>query len=181
MSRLQVFKISRSVQLTECVLGLKFETEDPANKVKLNYAKQFPVLVALSVKYTNRGEGKEERVGYFKSTVQFLYDSFTPGGNMGICETLRDLDVPLPPMEMFRLVWSHWDVLSWESYSGQYKCYGWQYSMKYLDRITATFPNLRYHVFYQIRSWVAKRWVQVGLDLGFLPKQSNEENEINKA
>ncbi|OXA47400.1 uncharacterized protein LOC118437382 [Folsomia candida] len=180
MPRLQVLKICRhanecTTAQNRCEVRVKFETEDPADKVKLNYAKQFPVLAVLSVKYPNRGKREEEQATYFESTVAFLYDSFTPGGNGVRCETLRELNVPLPPMEMFRLRGVKADkVCSFKSC----RCYGWQSSTNFLDRISATFPNLRYHVFDQLRSKVVKGWVQVGLNLGVLQKSGNGEGEI---
>ncbi|XP_035712367.1 uncharacterized protein LOC118437460 isoform X1 [Folsomia candida] len=182
MPRLQVFKIRRyafgcSTEFNRCEVGVKFETEDPANNVMLNYAKQFPVLAVLSVKYLNRKDEdtEVERAMHFESTVKFLYDSFTPGGDGVRCETLRDLDVPLPPMEMFRLRGVKAENICQNRIC---KCYGWQSSTKFLDRISGTFPNLRYHVFDEIRSKVVKGWIQVGLDLGVLKKPGNGEGEI---
>lgn len=105
MPRLQVFKINRSAFSGNggWIKVIKFETEDLANNVMINYAKQFPVLAALSVNHTNRGESEKQQGMYFERTVQFLCNSFTPWGNRARCETLRELDIPLPPVEMFWL------------------------------------------------------------------------------
>ncbi|OXA64721.1 hypothetical protein Fcan01_00276 [Folsomia candida] len=176
MPKLRVFKISRRpFKCGWSKMRLHFETEDRIRGVKINYEKQFPLLARISMKcvpFFKRGDDEEN---FFEATVRFLYDTFSPG-NIAVCETLRELNVPLPPGDEFKFrgMRSGRDRCSGDVRNPVCNCYEWESSTTFLDHVAATFPNLQYAFLAKskekVRCDAVRKWVQMGVDLGLLDK-----------
>lgn len=177
MPKLRVFKRSRPPdKCSGSRIALQFKTEDSLTGVKLNYKKQFPVLAKISIKCVTQGYKREDdEEDFFEGTVRFLYDTFIPG-NISVCETLCELDVPLPPGDEFKFrgMKSGRDRCSGDIRNPVCNCYEWVCSTTFLDHLAATFPNLQYAFLAEskkkVRCDLVKKWVQMGVDLGLLDK-----------
>lgn len=178
MEKLKIFKISRDIR-SECravpSIRFKFETEDVANRIRIDYGKQFPVLESLVVQCKTWSRNNTDPEICFESSAQFLYATFLPG-NIAVCETLRKLDVPLPPRDRFRLMVGN-DRTKGCSYS-VCNCWEWEKSSRFLDRVAATFPNVRYEYLEERRlrrrADEVKEWIKMGIAMGLLVTGSGE-------
>ncbi|OXA48753.1 uncharacterized protein LOC118436984 [Folsomia candida] len=174
MRNLKVFKVTRNRGTCEAGGGVKFqfETEDPADGgKKINYAKQFPVLQTIRIGCAGKVRETEADT-WFESVAHFLYEVFAPGNGV-VCETLEDLDVPLPLGEKFKLRGAKGTRCGIKQ--GVCDCWEWERSDVFLGRLTATFPNLRVPRLAErgrkLREDGVKAWVRRGMELGLLERR----------
>lgn len=140
LPKLRVLKVSDFLKN-----WLQFETQ--SDQFPLHYGKQFPNLEMLRIieNWTELGDFSD----FFEGIVPLLYESFLRE-RIPRCESLRELEIPLPQRDKFRLYKSR------ESVGGEE--YRWRNSEEYLKRIQNTFPGVDYQVLNPVWKRVQNLW-----------------------
>ncbi|OXA37903.1 hypothetical protein Fcan01_27348 [Folsomia candida] len=158
MPRLRGFRVtvSGASKCNYVLPQLQFETQNAAKKIV--YDKQFPVLQRIRVGFFEKVETQAERETQFETIAKFLYGSFLSGAN--VCDTLDELDVPLPPGEV---------QVAWRE--GIKMC------------VVTTFPNVRYsssfdEMWRNMRRVEVQKWIESGIELGVLGRCEERSGDI---
>ncbi|XP_035707955.1 uncharacterized protein LOC118435683 [Folsomia candida] len=164
--RITLYKASECMGCNYVLPQLQFETENAAKKIV--YGKQFPLLERIRVGFLSTHEDRET---YFETVAKFLYGSFL---SSDVCETLHHIDVPLPSGDRFRLRGER--GLSCAYGGDDCTCWDWEGSVKFLDRVATTFPNMRYNSSFDemrrnMRRAEVQKWIENGIELGVLDRQ----------
>ncbi|OXA49209.1 hypothetical protein Fcan01_15704 [Folsomia candida] len=134
------------------------------------YLTQFPALEKLVVSKVRQCEtryrSQDEELGeqeWFEVWAGFLAKYFLKGE----CLTVRDVRIPSPPgkrvgFKLFKKVGGarNSDNLVWEV--GDYT--------DFFERISNTFPNLRWETFEGVNSERVEEWVRIGCEMGLMEK-----------
>ncbi|XP_035715311.1 uncharacterized protein LOC118438729 [Folsomia candida] len=177
MPRLRVFAVTfREWRGCYFRSRLKFETADVAKEVKIEYDKQFPSLEKISVRFQQKVKTLEGRKSGFEASARFLYWSFLPK-KAAVCETVHELDIQFPPKRKFKLVKLDLGTRAGCPY-GKCNRFDWEDSKTFLDRVAATFPNVKYHILEErrgkLRQTLMQKWIQEGVNLGFLKTKEGD-------
>ncbi|OXA54009.1 hypothetical protein Fcan01_11600 [Folsomia candida] len=172
--RIAIYGASESTGCKYMLPQLQFKTENVAKCVKIVYAKQFPVLHGIRVGLYEKVRTQEDRETHFETIANFLYGSFLSGENGDVCETLGEIDVPIPTGDRFKLRGERvWSGLRCGFGGATCTCWEWEDSAKFLDRIATTFPNVRYsfgidEMRRKMRHFEVQKWIESGIKLGVL-------------
>lgn len=156
-------------------LFLQFVGVDSTTK-RWEYRVHLPVLETIRIlraemSSCDKAEDRMTEQEYFEANVSFLYDFFLHESNSpGL--SVKQLDVPFPPGDKFRLV----TVTECECGReiGLCECF------EFWDRVVAVFPNLvRYAAmggaWERARAAKVKQWVDLGEELGFVREIRGED------
>lgn len=131
------------------VPNIKLKFEGSTDVIRLNYNVQFPIIKSIRISRDEKCRMFSSRYAcnvrlteeeYFEASVSFLYDSFLNESN-STSGTVKQLDVPFPSGDRFRLV----GVMEChcEKYATSCRCFEWRKSSHFWDRVLAIFPNVR--------------------------------------
>lgn len=124
-------------------LYFRFATADKNTEVRVEYAKQFPVLERLIIgkeKIRNKKFKEYSDHFHFETIFPFLLDSFLSKTNPP-CETLKHLDIPFPTDDKFR--YNDKKQSGECGHDGETcKCWGLMESSTFYVLVTTIFPKL---------------------------------------